>query len=73
MFSKLLLKLESRKLEVVYPFRKDLLPSSRSFIAFKENIIVLNINRHVCLKKCYEDIVKSSSVKFNKLYRLLDE
>ena len=59
MFSKLLLKLESRKLEVVYPFRKDLLPSSRSFIAFKENIIVLNINRHVCLQKCYEDIVKS--------------
>ena len=50
---------ESRMWEVVYPFCKDLLPSSKSFIAFKENIIVLNINSHVCRKKCYEDIVKS--------------
>ena len=51
MFSKLLLKLESRKLEVVYPFRKDLLPSSRSFIAIKENIIVLNIYTDVFVFK----------------------
>jgi len=31
---------ESRMWEVVYPFCKDLLPSSKSFIAYKENIIV---------------------------------
>ena len=41
---------ESRMWEVVYPFCKDLLPSSKSFIAYKENIIVEDA-LYFCLKK----------------------